>query len=224
MRKLIRPTYPKEFSIGLLLLIFVIACFLSLQIFVVPIHDLNENKDVYVGMLLASFAVIIMVLIMWEEILFPIKLKEIPGGIEFRNHKSKLRVQIMMYCCIPVIFIFIYLNFEIKFFRFLFWAIVCMVPPVLEKIVSGINNLQDFLQLTVEKIHYKNNEKEGDFKTSDIIQISILSEDKSLINKIELFFKDGSSVIIDIDEMELEAFYVFIYKFIVTNYKHLLKE
>ena len=121
MKKIIRPTYPKEFSVGLLLLMFITSCFLAQQIFVVSIHDLklDENNHIYFGMFLVSSALIIMILIMWEEILFPVRLKEIDGGIVFRNRQTKLRTQVIMYCCIPLIFIYVYLEFDVKLFRFI---------------------------------------------------------------------------------------------------------
>jgi len=81
MGKLIRPTYPAGFNVGLLLLIFVIVFFLSHQIFEVRIRDLNENLHVYFGMILAGMAVIIMILILWEEFLFPIRVKYTVGYI-----------------------------------------------------------------------------------------------------------------------------------------------
>lgn len=223
MKKIIRPTYPKEFSIGLLLLVFIVSCFLAQQIFIVSIHDLKQNTDVFLGIFLVGFAVVIMVLIMWEEILFPIKLREVQGGILFQNRLSKLRTQIMMYCCIPAIFAFIYFQYEVKPLRFALWAMACMIPPVIEKIISGIKNQKDFLQLTDEKIEYKNNEKEGHFDTKDIHHIAVLTDDKSESKKMELIFKNHTSVVIDLDEMELDAFYDTIDKFVVSHYKHLIK-
>jgi hypothetical protein len=223
MKNIIRPTYPKEFSIGLILLIFIIACFLSHQIFVVPIHDLNQNQDIYIGMFLASVAVIIMVLILWEEILFPVKLKAVDGGIEFRNRKSKLRMQLMMYCCIPLILGYIYFNFEVKWFRFILWVAVCMVPPILEKIISGVNNYEDFLKLTDNSIEYKNNEKEGNILIKDIVYISFMKDDRNFVEKIKLVLKNTEEVIIDLDEMELDAFYDSIQTFVKTHYTQMLR-
>ncbi|MFL5728926.1 MAG: heavy metal transporter, partial [Cytophagaceae bacterium] len=108
MAKLIRPTYPPAFSFGLLILIFLLSCFLSHQIFDVPFSkSFEENEKVYFGMILVGAAVIIMILILWEEILFPIKVKEINGEVIFRNHRTKLKAQMLMYCFIPAIFIFI---------------------------------------------------------------------------------------------------------------------
>lgn len=223
MKNLIRPVYPKEFSIGLLLLIFIIACFLSQQIFFVSIHDLKENRDTYLGMFLVSLALIIMILIMWEEILFPIKLKEIEGGIVFRNRQTKLRVQVMMYCCIPLIFIYVYWQYDVKLFRFIAWAAVCMLPPIMDKIISGVNNYEDFLKLTISTVEYKNNEKEGCFPIEDIMHITIVKDDRNVLNKIQLLLKNNNIVTIDLDEMELDAFFPSIYAFIKKHYSSLLK-
>lgn len=223
MGKIIRKTYPTEFSMGVLLLIFIISGFLSPELFDVPLHDLHQYRAIALGMFLASSAVIIMVLIMWEEILFPIKLKAVEGGIIFRNHSSKLKTQIFIYCSIPAIFIFIYFNYEIHLIRFILWTAVCMIPPVLDKIASGLNNYNDFLRLSDEEIQYKNNEKEGTFRTKDVEYIKIIKDDRKIITKIQLLFKNNDHTTIDLDEMELDAFYGYINKFIVNHYKHLLK-
>src|SRR6266581_2983126 len=99
MGKVIRSTYPLDFSIGLLMLIFAMACLLSHQIFDVPLHQMNESEGIYFGMFLASVPVVIMVIIVWEEILFPVRIKEIDDELIFRNHRTKLRLQILIYCC-----------------------------------------------------------------------------------------------------------------------------
>jgi hypothetical protein len=51
--KVIRPTYPKELSIGLLLLIFVIAFFLSGQIF--SEAPTAAGLHAYIGMFMVSY-------------------------------------------------------------------------------------------------------------------------------------------------------------------------
>jgi len=219
MKKIIRPTYPIEFSLGLLALIFFIALFLSLQVFSTPTHGLNENKEVYFGMFLVSFAVVIMVVIMWEEILFPIKIKELSHGFVFRNRRKKLKVQALIYCAIPAIFSFVYFNFEINLFRFAIWAAACIILPLAEKIISGINNYNDFLTLTDKKIEYKNNRKEGVFDLDKIVQIIIINDDQGVMKKIQLLFKNTNTITIDLNEMELFAFYDQIYVFIKTHYK-----
>jgi hypothetical protein len=223
-KKLIRATYPAEFSIGILILIFVISGLLSHQIFEVPFHELEDNKSVYFGMLLVGIAVVITLLILWEEILFPIKIKQVPGGMVFRNHGSKLKTQLLIYLSIPAIFGFIYLEYDVNHLRFIIWASVCIGAPILEKIASGINNYNDFLELTNEKIEYKDNEKEGSFETKNIRNITIIKDERDIIAKIQLLFTNNNNVTIDLDQMELDAFYDSIYNFITTNYKHLLKE
>ena len=223
MGKIIRKTYPTEFSMGILLLIFIISGFLSPELFDVPLHDLHQYRGVALGMFLVSIAVIIMILIMWEEILFPIKLKSQDGGILFRNHSSKLKTQILIYCSIPAIFIFVYLKYELHIIRFLLWTAVCMLPPVIDKIASGINNYNDFLKLTNDAIVYKNNEKEGAFRIQDVEYLKVIKDDRNVIIKIQLLFKNNDHITIDLDEMELDAFYVYINKYITNHYKHLLK-
>src|SRR4051812_4823235 len=96
MKKIIRPRYSVELSIGLLLLIFVISFFLSQQIF--DTRHLAEDEHVYLGTFLVSCAVIIMVLVLWEDFLFPIHIKpEADGGMIFRNHRNKLKTQLLIY-------------------------------------------------------------------------------------------------------------------------------
>ncbi len=74
MAKVIRHTYPKEFSIGMLMLIFVLSSFLSSQIFNVSWRVFMSISHVTAGMALVGGAVVIMVLILWEEFLiFPVQ-------------------------------------------------------------------------------------------------------------------------------------------------------
>jgi hypothetical protein len=221
MGKLIRPTYPPVFSFGLLILIFLLSCFLSHQVFNVPF---SKSESVYLGMILVGIAVIIMILILWEEFLFPIKVKEVNGEIIFRNHRTKLKAQILMYCFIPAIFVFIYFEYDVNHFRFFIWAAVCIGAPIVEKLTSGINNYNDFLKLSHREIKYKNNEKEGRFAIKDIKNITIITAKKEVRHKIQLLFASNAIVVIDLDEMELEVFYDSIYKYITVHYKHLLTE
>jgi hypothetical protein len=222
MGKIVRSTYPAEFSIGILALIFIITSILSHQIFAVPFSDLNEHKSVYFGMFLVGMAVVIMILIIWEEILFPIKVVEVNGGVVFRNHRTKLLTQSLIYCSIPVIFIFIYFEYKVNHVRFFIWAAVCMAAPVLEKIASGINNYNDFLIMTNEKIEFKDNDKAGNFEIRDLKSITIINDERNIIHKIQLT-TNNDNVIIDLDEMELDAFYDSIKKYITAHYGHLLK-
>jgi hypothetical protein len=174
-------------------------------------------------MLLVGAAVIIMLLIIWEEILFPIKVIEVNGGMIFRNHRTKLITQLLIYCSIPAIFGFIYFEYEVNQIRFFIWAAVCMVAPVLEKIASGLNNYNDYLKLTDKKIEFKDNEREGTFETQELQSITILKDERNIFHKIQLLSKNNDQIIIDLDKMELEAFYESINKFIETHYKNLLR-
>ena len=95
--------------------------------------------------------------------------------------------------------------------------------PILGKLISGINNYNDFLTLTSSYIEYKNNELEGKFEVSDIQSMHINKDDKGLHQKLVLEFKSSESVTIDMDEMELEDFYESIDEYIAEHYKSLLK-
>jgi cytidylate kinase len=98
-----------------------------------------------------------------------------------------------------------------------------MVAPVLEKIASGLNNYNDYLKLTDKKIEFKDNEREGTFETQELQSITILKDERNIFHKIQLLSKNNDQIIIDLDKMELEAFYESINKFIETHYKNLLR-
>jgi len=221
MGKIIRPTYPVEFSVGLLILIFVLSFFLSSQIFDVRWHELMEGTSAYFGMFLMSIAVIVMVLILWEDFLFPVKVKPGQDGVTFRNHRTKLKTQLLIYCFIPVIFAFVYFNFNINTVRFFIWAAVCTVLPVVIKLFSGLNNYNDFLKLTDKTIEYKNNEKSGVFDVKEIQRLTLIRDERKVLHKIQVSTK-GSDLVIDLDEMELEAFLDSIDQFVTSHYKGLL--
>jgi len=221
--KIIRPTYPKEVSIGLLLLVFAVSFFLSPQIFETHRTGANENVNVYFGMFLVSCAVIVVLLVLWEEFLFPVKVKQAGDGVVFRNHRTKLKQQVLIYCTIPVIFIFIYLRYDVNLVRFIIWAAVCIIVPVAGKLISGIKNYNDFLKLTDRTIEYKNNEKEGIFELKNLQQIVLIKDERNVLHKVQLLPADNNPVTIDLDEMELEAFIGAIDLFITTHYKSLVK-
>lgn len=222
--KLVRSSHPAESNVLLLSYIFLTTCFFSYQMFGVSFKELLHWQKVYIGMFLTGAAVSIMVAIVWEEMLFSIKAIKVNGGMVFRNHRTKLKTQIFLYSLIPAIFCFIYFNFEVNLTHFCVWAAICMIPPVVEKIVSGINNYNDFLKLTRNDIAYKNNEKEGSFDTKDVQNITIIDDTKKIEKKILLQFRNKDLVTIDLHEMELDAFYDSIDKFIKSEYKHLLTD
>lgn len=198
------------------------ACLLSHQIFDVPLHQMNDSEGIYFGMFLASVPVVIMVIIVWEEILFPVKVKELDGALIFRNHRTKLRLQIFIYCIIPALLGFIYFEYEVNEVRFFIWSAVCMVPPIVEKIISGVNNYNDFLKFTDQEIEYKNNEKVGNFAIKNVKQIIVKRDERKIMEKIELIFHTGNPVTIDLDEMELEEFYDSIEDSLGEKYAQLL--
>jgi hypothetical protein len=223
MAKIIRPRYPLELSIGLLLLIFALSLFLSYQLFETPSSVLNVGKNLHVGAVLVSSAVVIVLLILWEDFLFPIKVKPAEAEVVFRNHRSKLKTQILIYFAIPVIFAFIYIEYDVKLVRFFIWATICIVLPVVGKLISGIKNYNDFLKLTNNTIEYKNNEKTGVISLKDIQRIILTKDERNVLHKIQLLLNNNSTVTIDLDEMELEAFFDSIDKSITLHYEHLLK-
>lgn len=223
MTKTIRKTYPKDFSIGVLIIIFTCVFFLAGQLFEKHQPNLSGFLNMYVAYFLVSLAVLIMILILWEEILFPITIKPEGDGLIFRNHRTKLKIQALIYLSIPAIVVFIYFNFEVNTFRFFGWAAVCMILPVIAKLISGINNYNDFLTLTSSYIEYKNNALEGKIPLSDIQSMEISKDAKGLHQKLILELKSGDPLTIDMDEMELEDFYEAIDDYIAEQYKTILK-
>ena len=176
-----------------------------------------------IGMALVGVSVVLMTLIIWEEILFHVKVKEIKGGLIFRNQRKKIKTQVLLYLPIPVIFFFVYQEYDLKVSHFMIWAAVCIVLPAIEIVVSGINSHRNYLKLTNRMIKFKNHDKEGCFDTKDIQNITIIKE-KRFIKKIQLLFANNDPVTIDLDEMHLHEFYESIYSYIKVHYKHLLKE
>ncbi|MBR08635.1 MAG: heavy metal transporter [Rickettsiales bacterium] len=223
MTKTIRKTYPRDFSIGVLIIIFTCVFFLAGQLFEKHQPNLSDYLNMYVAYFLVSLAVLVMILILWEEILFPVTIKPEGDGLIFRNHRTKLKIQALFFLSIPAIIVFLFLNYEVNTFRFFGWAAVNMGLPILGKLISGINNYNDFLTLTSSYIEYKNNELEGKFEVSDIQSMHINKDDKGLHQKLVLEFKSSESVTIDMDEMELEDFYESVDEYITENYKSLLK-
>jgi hypothetical protein len=222
MAKIIRPTYPKEFSIGMLILLFVLSSFLSFEIFAVKWHDVMERTSPIVGMALAGVAVVIMSLIVWEEFLFPIHIKPAEDEIIFRNHFTKLKTQVLVYCAIPIIVGLVYFNYEVSLFPFFIWATICMIVPA-GKLLSGIKNYNDFLKISNDAIEYKNNEKEGKLRVSEIKEIVPIRDEANVLHKIQVLMLNNSQTIIDLDEMELEPYYQTIDEFIKGHYNLLLR-
>lgn len=224
MAKIIRPRYPVEVSIGLLLLIFLLSGFLSLQIFKDTWTDMVDGGRVLSGMALVGAAVVIMVLILWEDFLFPIKVTPTKDEVVFRNHRHKLFIQMLIYLAIPVIFVFIYLFYEINPVRFVIWASILMGFPVAVKLFSGVRNYNDFLKLSYTHISYQNNEKTGTFDIRQVKQLVPIRDDYRVLHKIEVVLDDGQRVTIDLDEMELEEYFLAIDQALSVHYKNLLQD
>ncbi len=224
MAKIIRSTYPKEISIGLLLLVLVITAFLSLRIFDGHAARLNEGKNIYLAAAMVGSAVVIMMLVLWEEFLFPIRVKLDGDVVVFQNHRSKLKKQALIFCLIPLIFIAVYTLYAVNLLAFSIWAAICIISPIAGKLISGIKNYNDFLKLTDDRLEYKNNEKEGGFELKHVQQIVLLKDETKVLHKIQLILTNGQSVLIDLDEMELEDYCVSIDEYLNTHYKTLVKE
>jgi len=221
---LIRPTFPMPLTILLVILIFIVTGIFSRHIFDIQFQHAEERRAALLGMFLIGVACTLVMLILWEEILFPIKIKELDNGIKMSNHKLKLRVQVLLYLGIPLIFGFIYLNYHLNGIEFYIWFAACMAIPLVTKLLSGINNYNDFLRLTSTEIEYKNNEKEGSYSLDTVKYIRIVKDKHDFLSKIIVGLNNSTELTIDVDEMELEAYYEAITKFITENYQPLLKQ
>lgn len=222
MKKTIRKTYPLEVSIGLLLLIFGTTFFLSGQLFS---NSPNEQHGLgaYTGMFLVSCAVLVMVLVLWEEILFPIRIKPTDASADFRNHRTKLKIQVLIYSVIPAIFVLLYLTYDVDLIRFSILAAICIASPLVGKLISGVRNYNDFLRLTADTIEYRNNDKTGLFRAAGLESITLVRDQRGALHRI-LVSENGNETVIEIDEMELEAYFATIDEFIRVHYGDLVLE
>jgi hypothetical protein len=142
----------------------------------------------------------------------------------FRNHRSKLKKQALIFALIPIIFIAVYVLYSVNLFGFIVWAAICIILPIAGKLISGIKNYNDFLKLTDNTIEYKNNEKEGVYELKNVKQILLIKDENKVLHKIQLILISGQPVLIDLDEMEVEAFYVSIDEYLNTHHKNLVQE
>lgn len=169
-------------------------------------------------------AIVIMMLVLWEEFLFPIRVKLDGDVVVFQNHRSKLKKQAMIFCLIPLIFIAVYTLYAVNLLAFSIWAAICIISPIAGKLISGIKNYNDFLKLTDDRLEYKNNEKEGGYELKHVQQIVLLKDETKVLHKIQLILTNGQSVLIDLDEMELEDYCVSIDEYLNKHYASLVKD
>ncbi|MGE0773325.1 MAG: heavy metal transporter [Cyclobacteriaceae bacterium] len=225
MAKIIRASYRRDLSFGILVIIFAVVFFLAEQLFEKHLFHQEGWFSLNLARALAGMAVILMILIMWEEILFNVHVKPVDDhGFIFRNHGTKLKSQALIYLIIPVIIVFLYFNYRVSAFRFFGWAAVVGILPIIGKLKSGIRNYNDYLKLTVKMIEYKNNDLHGTFALSEVKQIVLIKDRDKVLHKVRLMLAAGPTVTIDIDEMELHDFYEVIEEYITLYYAPLLAE
>jgi len=222
MKKTIRSTYPVEISFGILTLIFVLVFLLSSQLFTIPWDNLAGGLDIYLGMFLVTNAAMVMVLIIWEDFLFPVKVKHVEGGLVFRNHRNKLITQGLFFLLIPAFYLIVYFNYDVHVIRFYIWAAINLILPLVIKLASGLNNYNDFLTLTDQMIAYKDNELSGEFSLDTIQALKKINNVDGHFEKLGVIFKSGKEVIIDLDDMELDDYYEAIEEHIDNHYSQLL--
>jgi len=178
---------------------------------------MEGNSQIF-GMLLSGLAVVFMALILWEEFLFPVRIKPTEDEIVFKNHFTKLQTQVLIYCAIPIIVGFVYFNYEVSLIPFLIWAALCLVSPVAGKLSSGLKNYNDFLKITADTIEYRNNEKQGVLRIVDIQEIILIKDEENVLHKLKVRMQNTNEVTIDLDEMELDEYRDTIEKFIAGHY------
>ena len=222
MKETIRKTLPRNISMGMLIIIFVIVYLLAGQLFE-DHQDVKEGiLNIYTAYFLVSFAVMVMILILWEEILFPVHIKAVDGGFLFRNHLRKLKFQILLYLTIPIIVVFLFLNYKVSQFRFFGWATVVIVFPIVGRIMSGLKNYNDFLQITPQLIAFKDNDHEGKYDISQIQRLALVKDNLGAIKELKLNLISGEQEIIKVHQMELDDFFGHIEKYINNTYQSLL--
>ena len=133
-----------------------------------------------------------------------------------------MKTQVLIYCLIPVIVVFIYIYYEVSYIPFFIWAAICLVTPVGGKLISGIKNYNDYFSLTDDAIEY-NNEKAGVLPVGEISQIVLIKDEADVLHKLQVSMVNKSEVVIDLDEMELEAYLHTIEEFVRGHYKGLVK-
>lgn len=222
MKKTIRHTLPRNISLGILILIFVLVYLLAGQLFKTNQNDLGALLNGYLANFLVSTAVLIMVLILWEELLFPVNVKQVDSGYLFHNHRTKLKFQFFLYLTIPLIVVFLFLTYKVSEWRFFSWAFVVVVFPVVGKLISGIKNYNDFLQLTSKEIAFKDNDHEGVYELSQIQKLALTKDDSGHLNELILQLKNGEQTAIKVYQMELDDFIEYIEKYVNETYRALL--
>lgn len=160
----------------------------------------------------------------WEEFLFPIRVKLDGDTVVFNNHRWKLKKQALIFCLIPIIFVAVYMLYAVNPLSFIIWAGICIITPIAGKLISGIKNYNDFLKLTDDTIEYKNNEKEGIYELKNVQQIVLIKDERKILHKIQLILTNNQPVLIDLDEMEIEDFYISIDEYLSKHYSKLVKE
>lgn len=222
MKKIVRHSYPIEISLLILSFVFLVASFLAYDIFYIPFNHAVRRSLPYGGIFLIAGAVVIAMLVIWEELLFTVAVKTNIEILKVRNHRAKLLIQALLYPIIPLLFYFVYQYYNIRMTHFYIWLGFCTIVPIVVKIFSGFKNFHDFLILTAEEIEYKNNELEGKYKVSEITYITLVKDNDHILSKMILGLKD-SELVIDLDEMELEDYYENIQEFVKLKYKNLLR-
>ena len=224
MKKLVRPVYPLEISAIIVGLVFLLTSFFSYHIFNIHFHlgDAEEHKAAYIGMFLIGVAAVIATLIVWEEILFPVVIKLNQHSLIVRNHRKKLQMQAILYIVMLSIYAFIYFTYTVNMYYFTLWLSVCMLAPLVQKLGSGIRNYNDYLELSSSEIEFKNNKKHGKFLLDKVQYIRIIRDHDNILSKLKLGM-NNSEVTIDLDEMELDAYYETIQDYLQRTYKNLLR-
>lgn len=222
MRKIVRHSYPIEISLLILSFVFLVSCFLAYDIFYIPFNHAVRRSLPYGGIFLVAAAVVIAMLVIWEELLFAVAVKHNTEILKVRNHRTKLLIQAVIYPVIPLLFFLVYKYYNIRMTHFYIWLAVCALVPLVVKIFSGFKNFNDFLKLSSTEIDYKNNAKQGKYDVAKLSFITLVKDNDHILTKLILGLKD-SELTIDLDEMELEDYYDSIEEFVKRTYKNLLR-
>lgn len=222
MKKTIRKRLPRNISLGILILIFALVYFLAGQLFVNERSSFGSFEQIYLDNFLVSTAVLIMILILWEEVLFPVHVKRVNDGHLFHNHRTKLWFQAVLYLIIPVIVVFLFLNYEVNALRFFGWAFVVVVFPVVGKLMSGIRNYNDFLLISPTGLSFKDNDHEGTYDVSQIQKVALTKDESGALNELILHLNSGGQETIKLYQMELDDFIEHIEKYLKETFHSLM--
>ena len=222
MKKLLYPVQRLELDILAICLIFLIALFFSNPVFDLSYKEPNHRLTAYTGMFLVGMAAVLLTLIVWENLLFYLRLRFVEDGVKVCNPTRKNVIQGLLYAGMLLLFLVIYVYYPVNEFYFRLWFSLFATIPIVHKITYKFRSSNPLLKLTRSEIQFRNRRKMGRFYVKNIQYIRIIKGAKDSISKLRLGV-DDDEVTIDLDEMNVDPFNDNITDYIKKNYTTLLK-